>query len=76
MARNEMEEMKMPTTYYIDPEKGCDSYDALSPENAKQSYRSLHLLPGDTILFKRGTVQRDVLEMTEGERDAPITYGA
>ncbi|MFQ9800785.1 MAG: hypothetical protein ACLR23_19705 [Clostridia bacterium] len=35
MARNEMEEMRMPTTYYIDPEKGCDSYDALSPRECE-----------------------------------------
>ena len=66
----------MPTTYYIDPERGCDMNDALSPERAKKQYRSLRLAPGDSVLFRRGTVQRDILQMTEGEKGAPITYGA
>ena len=42
--------------HYIDPVSGNDQSDGASPETARRDYRKLKIAPGDTILFKRGTV--------------------
>ena len=62
--------------HYIDPVSGNDQSDGASPETARRDYRKLKIAPGDTILFKRGTVQRDWLIPTEGTPEAPTRYGA
>ena len=66
----------MSQCYYVDPSLGQDSNSGLSPEAPKKDYRAVSLLPGDTLLFKRGTVTRDFLLLTDGDSGNPITYGA
>ncbi len=61
--------------YYIDPINGADS-DGLSPENARLTYDDIELLPGDSVLFKRGSIIRQPLYRKSGTPDAYITYGA
>lgn len=63
-------------TYYIDVINGNDENDGLSPEKAKKDHRSINVKAGDKVLFKRGSFIRDTLNITEGEDNAPITYGA
>ena len=63
-------------TYYIDPHHGSADADGLSPERAKLTYIDLSLMPGDSVLFRRGSFVRDVLHLKSGVQDAPITYGA
>ncbi len=62
--------------YYIDCANGNDSLDGLTPKTAKKSYRSLTVLPGDSLLFKRGTVHHEQLLTVAGDENAPVTYGA
>ena len=62
--------------YYIDPLHGSVDADGLSPEQARKTYTDLTILPGDTILFCRGSRIRDCLYCLPGEADKPITYGA
>lgn len=50
--------------------------DGLSRETAACSYRSLDIQPGDTVLFKRGSVFRDALLAPDGQPGAPIRFGA
>ncbi len=63
-------------TYYIDVMNGNDESDGLSPEKPKKDQSLLTVKAGDTVLFKRGSFIRDKLNITEGEDDSPITYGA
>ena len=64
----------MSSVYYVDSHaKGGDG---LTPEQAVQSYRMLEIRPGDTVLFKRGSVFREALISPSGTADAPILYGA
>lgn len=60
--------------YYIDRINGRG--DGLSPQNPRADYRDLSLLPGDKVLFRRGTVMRERLITTCGENGNPIVYGA
>ena len=62
--------------YYIDPQAGNDKNDGISQKAPRRNYRSLEVNPGDTILFKRGSVIRDWLVPTAGSADAPVCYGA
>ncbi len=62
--------------YYIDRNHGNPAADGVTPATARADYRDLPLIPGDTVLFKRGTFVRENLERTPGTPDAPITYGA
>ena len=41
------------SVYYIDHASGTDLLDGLTPQTAKKSYRSLNIVPGDSVLFKR-----------------------
>lgn len=66
----------MANTYYVDSRAACPNADGRSPENAVSSWRSLTILPGDRILFRRGSFFRDVLELPAGTADAPICAGA
>lgn len=60
--------------YYIDRENGCG--DGMSAASPRRDYRDLLLLPGDRVLFRRGTKMRERLDVTSGEKNAPITYGS
>jgi hypothetical protein len=62
--------------YYVDPVLGKDTNDGSSCDTPRQSYEKLALLPGDTVLFKRGMLYRGALKMIGGADNAPITYGA
>ncbi len=63
-------------TYYIDPITGDDSHNGLTPAHPFKTYASREFTGGDTILFKRGSVIRDILYGRNGSEGAPITYGA
>ncbi len=62
--------------YYIDPVNGCDKNTGLSPACAGKDYKALSILPGDTVLFRRGSVYREKLCTVGGTKEAPVTYGA
>lgn len=62
--------------YYIDNIRGLDSNDGLSSNNPKKDYLKLNISPGDTVLFKRGSVYRGPLNVVNGEFPAPVTYDA
>lgn len=63
-------------TYYVDPVAGDDANDGITSSRPFRSYASREFRPGDTVLFRRGSVIRDVLHTRNGRADAPITYGA
>jgi hypothetical protein len=63
-------------TYYIDPVAGDDAADGLTPSRAWKTYASRRFSAGDTVLFKRGSIFRDVLHTRNGTDQAPITYSA
>ncbi|PWL97050.1 MAG: hypothetical protein DBY04_07685 [Clostridiales bacterium] len=60
--------------YYIDRIHGQG--DGTSPQHPRADYRDLALMPGDAVLFRRGTVMRERLITVSGTPGAPITYGA
>jgi hypothetical protein len=68
------------TTYYVDPSSGSDNNSGLSPASAWQSIARIPtaiLQPGDSVLFKAGSVFREPLVITaSGTHDQPITVGA
>ncbi len=63
-------------TYYVDPLFGNDNYSGLDILQPIKSYQCLHLLPGDTVLFKRGSIIRGELHASDGSEKGYITYGA
>ena len=63
-------------TYYIDPAHGDDAHDGLSPARPVRNCAGRDIRPGDTVLFKRGSVIRSPLQTRDGAEGAPITYGA
>lgn len=63
-------------TFYIDPTAGDDASDGLSPERPWKTYATREFSGGDSVLFKRGTVIRDILHAHNGRAGAPVTYGA
>lgn len=71
------------STYYIDFAGGRDENDGLSPEKARKNYTDLALLPGDCVLFHRGSFVRGKLEAKPhvrygayGEGDLPTFCGS
>jgi len=62
--------------YYIDPINGVDLNNGLQESVPIKSNREIDVKPGDTVLFKRGSMIRDALWNVDGEPGAPITYGA
>lgn len=60
--------------FYVDSD--AVQGDGLTPRTACASYRMLEILPGDTVLFRRGSIFRDALIMPDGTADAPIRCGA
>ncbi len=66
-------------TYYIDPSAGDDTHSGLSPSTPWKSVIKLNnstLGPGDSVLFKRGSVFRDRIEAESGTAQGFIRYGA
>jgi hypothetical protein len=63
-------------TYYIDPTNGDDANDGLAPLRPWKTFANREFVGGDTVLFKRGSVIRDVLAARSGTEQTPITYGA
>jgi Right handed beta helix region len=63
-------------TYYIDLSAGDDANDGLTPSRPLKTYATREFTGGDTLLFKRGTVVRDMLHTRNGSQNAPITYSA
>ncbi|MBN1554439.1 MAG: right-handed parallel beta-helix repeat-containing protein [Phycisphaerae bacterium] len=66
----------MGKTFYVDPRDGDDSRSGLSESRAVRHYETCDVSPGDTVLFKRGSVMRDVLHTRDGSEGNPVTYGA
>ncbi|MEI6971351.1 MAG: hypothetical protein WCL44_07500, partial [bacterium] len=67
----------MPThIYYIDPAHGDAANDGLSPARPVKNHANCDVRPGDTVLFKRGSVIRGFLQTRDGADGAPVTYGA
>lgn len=68
------------STYYVDAMQGDDGRDGRSEGTAWKSLGRLlraPLLPGSSVLLRRGGVWRESLNLTSsGDSDAPITVGA
>lgn len=62
--------------YYIDPASGDGANAGLDPGHPLASHEGRTFGPGDTVLFKRGSVFRCALNACSGEEGAPVTYGA
>lgn len=68
-----------PSTFYVDSEKGSDTAAGTAEAAAWQSLDKVNeaeLIPGDTVLFKRGGLWRGQLVPQSGSAAARITYGA
>ena len=63
-------------TYHVDPAAGDDANDGLAPAHPFRTWASREFSGGDAVLFRRGSVIRDVLYARSGDEQAPITYGA
>jgi len=61
-------------TYYIDPLRGSEPGDGLSPEAPKKSIKDIAIQPGDTIRFACGRVYRESLHLVGGKVIDPVTY--
>lgn len=61
-------------TYYVDSVSGKPENDGLSELTPKSSYREIDIQPGDTILFKAGSVYRDAIQSPNGEEGKIIKY--
>jgi hypothetical protein len=66
----------MGQTYYIDPHDGSDTNRGLTQAEPFKTCAHRTFLPGDTILFKRGSVFREMLSTCNGSEHGPVTYGA
>ena len=62
--------------YYIDPQNGSKHNDGLSASAPLSDITDRSFAPGDTVLFKRGTVIKNALFLTSGSEDGYITYSA
>jgi hypothetical protein len=70
-----------PSVYYLDPDTGSDSNDGTHSSNAWRTFKPVNdliLNPGDSVLFKRGSIfssERGVIVGDPGSKELPITYG-
>ncbi len=62
--------------YYIDNVAGKAQNDGKSPEFPLDTNIGLKVMPGDSVLFRRGNFIRGSLHNMEGTEGNPITYGA
>lgn len=62
--------------YYIDPAGGKEDHSGRTQEEAALTNKGLQVKPGDTVLFKCGSVIRDALWNVEGTEEQPVIYGA
>jgi hypothetical protein len=62
--------------YHVDPMGGNDANDGLTPSRPFKTYNARNFTGGDTVLFKCGSLFRDVLHTRNGTEHAPIVYGA
>lgn len=63
-------------TYYIDPLAGNNTNNGMTPSQPFNTSTDHPFVGGDTVLFKRNSVIRDMLCICNGKEGAPITYGA
>ena len=63
-------------TYYIDTIGGSPNGDGKAPASARSHCGDIPLSPGDSLLFRRGTVIRGSIKLSPGEPGRPIYYGA
>ncbi len=47
-----------------------------TPDDPAGSWRELEILPGDQVLFRRGSLFRDALLAPSGKEGAPVRFGA
>ena len=62
--------------YYIDPVGGSANAAGTSAAQPRLTHRDLNIQPGDTVLFKRGSLIRGALGNVQGTEGNPVTYGA
>ena len=81
-AAQEMADVKKDkpgVSYHVSAGAGKDSNDGLSPRSAWQTIarvNSARLIPGDSVLFRRGDTWRGQLIPISGDATGQVTYGA
>ena len=66
-------------SYYISSTTGNDAWPGTRPDSAKQTLaaaNAINLLPGDSLLFRRGDEFRGFLDPDPGSTGNPVTYSA
>jgi hypothetical protein len=69
----------VPATFYVDSEKGSDTAEGSTETSAWRSLdrvNTAELIPGDSVLFKRGGLWRGTFTPHSGTKDARIVYSA
>ena len=59
--------------WYIDPTQNNPDFDGRSPQAPLSAAYKAALTPGDTILYRRGCIYREMFRTEAGTPDAPIT---
>jgi len=62
--------------YYIDSKNGKSENDGLTEQSPLNNYLNLTVEPGDTVLFKRGSLFRSSILSPSGKEGAVITWSA
>lgn len=62
--------------YYVDNINGSPTSCGKSCSSPVLDYSVLPVKAGDSVLFKRGSVYRDTLNLVAGDEENPIIYGA
>lgn len=63
-------------TFYVDPQGGDNANSGLTLAQPFKTHTHRTFTPGDTVLFKRGSVGREGLFACDGSEQGYITYGA